>query len=60
MLCTGNYGDSDAPVYDQDGGLWGIYEATSEDNDDVSFVIPIDLIIGHVYKDKGVNFKLIK
>ncbi|GBB95213.1 hypothetical protein RclHR1_00250011 [Rhizophagus clarus] len=56
----GDHGDSGAPVYDQDGALWGIYEGTSEDNDEISCVIPIDIILGDVYENKGVIFKLVK
>ncbi|CAG8769064.1 8723_t:CDS:2, partial [Rhizophagus irregularis] len=41
----GDHGDSGAPVYDETGALWGIYEATHEKYSDISIVIPIGTIL---------------
>ncbi|GES82172.1 hypothetical protein GLOIN_2v1477844 [Rhizophagus clarus] len=52
-------GDSGSPVYDQDGGLWGIYEGTFIKGG-VSVVIPIDIILQSVYDNTKIEFKLLK
>ena len=60
MLCTGDHGDSGAPVYDRDGALWGIYEGTFEHDDSISVVIPVDIILGDVYENEEVELKCFK
>ncbi|PKK57760.1 hypothetical protein RhiirC2_721012 [Rhizophagus irregularis] len=55
----GDSGDSGSPVYDQDGGLWGIYEGTFLTGG-ASVVIPIDIILQNVYENTKIEFKLLK
>ncbi|PKY44783.1 hypothetical protein RhiirA4_459187 [Rhizophagus irregularis] len=56
----GDRGDSGAPVYDETGALWGIYEATHKKYSDISIVIPIGTILESVYIKEQLEFKLIK
>ncbi|CAG8502764.1 2767_t:CDS:2 [Funneliformis caledonium] len=50
-------GDSGAPVFDQDGLLWGIYQYTSESVSS-SGVVPIDLILERIYDRENIEFEL--
>jgi hypothetical protein len=61
LLCIGDYRDSGVSVYDQDGGLWRIYESIFEHDDTISVIIPIDIILGDVYdENNALKLKLIK
>ncbi|GES98849.1 hypothetical protein GLOIN_2v1551520 [Rhizophagus clarus] len=57
----GDKGDSGAPVFDENGCLWGIFQGikTSTNTGHAAVIVPIHLILNHVKKEFNVDFQLI-